>query len=234
MSSAVSGASEEPASGTESDATEAARTTGLTAGVAVLFLLLRLLAVSDWNWDTAAEVLETINLDDSISILFGTLFAVPVVAGILTAVLLPLAAVDVIRLWAESKWSLGKIVFVAVLAVAAGALTRTFGYWWLPLAILAVCIVIGLDEILRRRGRSRDFVLVAVRRVGTASVIAFLILAAIVRTPWTPEERIVAKSGDLTGYVLDTESGYLKVLESGDRKIRIVLTSNVVSRTPLP
>ena len=55
----------------EGEAEEVVRATGLTAAVLVLFLLLRLLAVSDWNWDTAAEVLETINVDDSISIMFG-------------------------------------------------------------------------------------------------------------------------------------------------------------------
>lgn len=217
----------------EGEAEEVVRATGLTAAVLVLFLLLRLLAVSDWNWDTAAEVLETINVDDSISIMFGTLFAEPWVTGIIIAVLLPLAVSDLIGLRAESKRSLGQVLLVAALTVSAFAIVKTFGYWWMPVGIVAIGAVIAFHELLKRQGRSRDMVLVAVGRVGTVALIALLALAAFVRTPWTPEERIVTKFGDIVGYVLDTEPGYLKVLTSEGREMVIVVSSDVESRTSL-
>ncbi len=211
----------------------AARITGLTAGVAGLFLLLRLLAVSAWDWETASEVLETINVDDSISILFGTLFAVPVVAGILVSVLLPLAAFDLIRLRARSGSVLGQMLLVVVLVVTAIALLKTFGYLWLPAATLIVFGLIAVHERVRRTPGERDILLIVVKRVGAMALVALLVLAAAVRTPWTPEEKITTKSGVMTGYVLSAEPGFLKVLTADTRELVIVPSGDVGSRTPL-
>ncbi|WP_433547770.1 hypothetical protein ACQPZG_23900 [Streptomyces sp. CA-294286] len=60
----------------------------LTTG-AFLFLLLRLFAVSDYQWHTAFAVLHTLDLEDSIGIVLGTVMADSVAAAVLLSVLLP-------------------------------------------------------------------------------------------------------------------------------------------------
>ncbi|MFF0742427.1 hypothetical protein ACFYVL_18705 [Streptomyces sp. NPDC004111] len=63
---------------------------GLTLTTAAfLFLLLRLFAVSGYQWHTAFAVLHTLDLEDSIGIVLGTVMADSVVAAVLLAVLLP-------------------------------------------------------------------------------------------------------------------------------------------------
>lgn len=51
------------------------RDVGLSAGAAVLFLLLRVMAVSHWDWSTAFALADVVDFGDAVTIIFGTLFA---------------------------------------------------------------------------------------------------------------------------------------------------------------
>ena len=59
-----------------------------TAGAATLFLLLRVLAVSEWNWNTAAIVAESFNFSDILPVAPGTMFARPMLTGAIIAMIL--------------------------------------------------------------------------------------------------------------------------------------------------
>jgi hypothetical protein len=211
------------------------RTIGLTAGVAGLFLLLRLFAVSNWDWHTAADVVESVDPDDAVSILFGTLVAIPTVTAALVAVLLPVAFFDLVRpRRAGPRWRWDRVMLVAALVVTCVALVKTFHDWWMPVAELAVSAVLVAEWVLWRHSRGRQVVRWVTHKIGAAALVAFLVLAAVVQTPWTPEERIVTRNGVLDGYVLKVESGYLKVLTAADRRFVIVNRSDVKSRRSLP
>ncbi len=65
--------------------------------------------------------------------------------------------------------------------------------------------------------------------VGWAVGIAVLLLAALVHTPWVPEEYIETVDGTVTGYVLSVDSGYLNVL-TAQREFVILISGDVLSR----
>src|SRR5690625_6636942 len=92
---------ENPANNPLQTASSLSRDAGITAAITVLFFLLRVLAVSQWNWHTAAEVAATVDFGDAASILLGTVFAEPVVTEILNIVLTPLIIVTLI--WPPTK-----------------------------------------------------------------------------------------------------------------------------------
>ncbi len=54
------------------------------------FLVLRIFAVSGYNWDTAFAVSTTLNLNDGVSLLFGSLMAGKLFTAGLLVVTLPL------------------------------------------------------------------------------------------------------------------------------------------------
>src|SRR5699024_4952957 len=66
------------------------------SAVADIFLLLRLMAVSHWNWKAVYQIDDIINFNDAISIVFGKLFADPMYSGLIIMVLLPLTILRVV------------------------------------------------------------------------------------------------------------------------------------------
>lgn len=213
------------------ESTGTAKVAGLTAGGAALFLLLRMFAVSNWDWHTAAEALGTIDFGNVIPVGFGTLIAAPAITAIIIVWLLPLAVLN--AFWPTrlgANYRLSQLMIAIALSVAFIALVKTFAWWWLVVAAVVVAGLVTVGRLLWRRGMGRTIVRGILHHAGITAVIAILILAAVVRTPWTPKEEITTTDGVVTGYVLKVESGYLQVLTSGDRKMEIVVGSDVVAR----
>ncbi|ALG05736.1 hypothetical protein [Kibdelosporangium phytohabitans] len=123
----------------------------------LLFLLLRLFAVSDYDWHTAFAVVNTLNPKDGIAIFVGTVMADSVVAGVVPAVLLPLSAAQLVRA-RESHGPQGTWLVVALLVAAAVAYTITNHAWWLPVSAVVITVVLGvLGGLVGWAGRSASW-----------------------------------------------------------------------------
>ncbi|MEV7196439.1 hypothetical protein AB0N81_32265 [Streptomyces sp. NPDC093510] len=90
---------------TETEAESESEADGHGAGLAVTtaaftFLLLRLFAVSGYDWHTAFAVLHTLDLDDTIGLVLGTVMADSFVSVLFLALLLPVA---VLRFFTEAR-----------------------------------------------------------------------------------------------------------------------------------
>ncbi|MDN5893696.1 MAG: hypothetical protein L0H93_06675 [Nocardioides sp.] len=191
------------------------------------FLLLRIFAVSGYDWDTAFLVSTTLGLDDGLALLFGSLMASYLLTAVLLVCVLPL-------LIAASVWGKGEqrrvVGLLAVLGtVALVALATSFDLWWLPLTTLAVFAMFLLVRRLSPANRLRRTVATALARVGLMTGLATLLVAAFVQTPWVPQEQIETTDGTVTGYVLSVDSGYLNVL-TDDHEFVILLSDDVLSR----
>lgn len=198
------------------------------AAWAFAFLVLRVFAVSGYDWDTAFLVSTTLSINDGVALLFGSFMAGHLVVGLLLVFVLPL-------LISTYLWSPHGRRAVVVLPAALGlvtlvAITVSFGNWWLPLATPAVLGVFVLIHRLPSESRWRRVAAVATARVGWAAGVIVLLVALFVQTPWVPRERIETTDGPVIGYVLSVDSGYLNVL-TGDHEFVILLSSNVISRT---
>ncbi|MCX5201311.1 hypothetical protein OG897_07565 [Streptomyces sp. NBC_00237] len=226
---------------------------GLTLTTAAfLFLLLRLFAVSGYQWHTAFAVLHTLDLDDSIGIVLGTVLADAAVAAVLLAVLLPAFLFRVVggfllsaRLREEGRtdprtgrWDLAGIGLLAIAVAGMTAYVLSFHRWWLLLVSLGVtALMVGLGALARRaHGQVGEASRWAGRHlmglVLGVAIVAMLLSAALVRTPWMPLERIEVKGlpKALHGYVLEAEPGFLKVLTEREREFLILRDGEVESR----
>ena len=90
---------------------------------------------------------------------------------------------------------------------------------WSATAVAVAVALAGLASTLARR------------RIGLVHLAgaAVLVIAAFIPTPWVPLERITTTSGEVQGYVLSVDSGYLNVLTE-DHEFRILLSGDVTSR----
>ncbi|MFV8132220.1 hypothetical protein [Streptomyces syringium] len=215
---------------------------------AVLFLVLRLFAVSGYDWHTAFAVLHTMDVDDSISIVMGTLMADPLAAALYLALLTPIA---VLWLWmslhearqpdagataksrrpARPGLKSGILLLLGAL-VPLSAYIWSFHAWWLLLTALAVGIALfAIGYGTKTDGRLQLLALGAGRRLGLLILVGWLVAAATVKTPWVPLERIDLRNGaHLRGYVLQAEPGFLKLLTEHHREFRILTDQEVTSR----
>nr|AFJ68083.1 hypothetical protein [Streptomyces nobilis] len=214
---------------------------------AILFLVLRLFAVSGYDWHTAFAVLHTMDVDDSVSIVMGTLMADPLAAAVYLALLTPLA---VLWLWLSLREARqldagdpaqgrptrpgpksGILLLLGAL-VPLGAYVWSFHAWWLPLTALAVGIVLfAIGRGTKADGRLQQLARWTGRRLGMLILVGWLLAAATVRTPWVPLERIDLRDGaHLRGYVLQAEPGFLKLLTEHRRDFRILTDQEVGSR----
>ncbi|MCU4295587.1 hypothetical protein D3I60_00565 [Brevibacterium permense] len=204
---------------------------GTTAGVATLFLLLRLMAVADWNWGTASSIAETLDFSDALPIVLGTLFAEPTLTGILLAVLLPLAFIELI--WPAVDLGRGRtlseLLFPAALLAASVTWLLSFRSLWFVVGALGVGILVVLLRLLWREGVGHDLVGRLLRRLGIASVVGFLVLAVFVDTPWMAHEEITVDGQTHTGYVLTAEAGFIRVL-TDEREVLIISSSAITGR----
>lgn len=207
---------------------------GATAGVAALFLVLRLLAVSDWDWSTTAAVADTVDFSDVIPIVLGTLLAEPGLTGILLAVMLPVTVGALI--WPSratgGNRTLTGMILPAVLVAATVTWMNTYRQWWLPVVAVLIGVVFVVLRLAVHHGIAHDVSVTLTRRIGVVGVIGVLVMATVVSTPWMEHERFTTADGTMTGYVLNVESGYVRVLTE-DRDVVILDSDEIRKRTIL-
>ncbi len=210
--------------------TGAPRVAVTSAGVAAVFLLLRILAVSHWDWHTAFAVTHTVEFDDAIGIVFGTLMANAAFTSILLMGILPMAVLALVRPIDDVRSHPATLLFVLALLAAYVSLLISFGYWWLLAGSLLITAGLVVARYVWRRGIAHQVVQAVLHSVALIAVLGFLVLAGLVNTPWMPLERIETRSGELTGYVLVAEPGFVKVLTDDQRRFLILRDDEVISR----
>lgn len=82
-----------------------------------------------------------------------------------------------------------------------------------------------------RTGRRRAFITTVLRATGVLSVACALVLSIVVDTPWMLREQITTADKTIDGYVLETPSGFLKVLNEEPRQVEIIPSDEVTGRT---
>ncbi|WP_367131384.1 hypothetical protein [Saccharothrix sp. HUAS TT1] len=192
-------------------------------GAAVLFVLLRLLAVSHYDWHTAFALLHTLDLEDAPGLFLGTFMADVGISSALLVVMVPLTV-----FYAVGRRSRAAPLGVAVLVAFLVAHVLSYHRWWVPVGAVVLTVVLVLVERARRLHAQIDFVL---RRFGYVVGAVALAVAAVVATPWVPLERIETVDGVVEAYVMETSPGFLKVL--GAREFRILRAEDVRSRVEL-
>lgn len=194
---------------------------------AFAFVLLRIFAVSGYDWDTAFNVSTTLNISDGLNLIFGSLMGGHVLVEILLAILLPLLVADF--LW--SPWGRRPLVVLpgVVGAVILVAITVSYRNWWLLAAAAAVFGVFAVLHALPDGFPLRRALMLAMRRVGLVSGVGVLIAAAFITVPWVPEEHLQTTDGPLDAYVLSIDSGYLNLLTT-DHEFLILQRDEVLSR----
>ena len=191
------------------------------------FLLLRIFAVSGYDWDTAFLVSTTLGLDDGVVLLFGSLMANYLLTAVLLACLLPLLVAAAI--WGDPRYRVVKTALAALGLVLVASLTVSHRLWWLPVSTLVLLGCFALVRRLPPANRVRRTLMSALARIGLMVGAATLLVAVFVQTPWLPQERIGTTQGTITGYVLSVDSGYLNVL-TDDQEFVILLSEDVLWR----
>ncbi len=201
-------------------------------GAGALFLLLRLFAVVDYQWDVAFAVSETIGVDDVPSLLFGTMLAERLSNGVFIALLFPLAMGHQARLgWIPRRDTSGNFAFIVILFMLLVSLWISFGQIWLPVVsfVLTASVLVLFYGPLDTPEKVLRFLSSHIWRISLAII---FVLAALVRAPWVPLEEIELSDGSvMEGYVVATPSGYLKVLTESDRELEILIAADVEERT---
>ncbi|HEY1177836.1 MAG TPA: hypothetical protein VGF17_16900 [Phytomonospora sp.] len=217
--------------GAEKESGTATWHTGLSfTGAAVLFLVLRLFAVTGYDWDTAFAVADAVDIGDAPSVVIGTFMADPLLTAALLALLVPLSLVHLARLGRPRWENAGNQVLLVVELVLLAALVFGLRMWWAGAVAVGLTALLAFLVLGGRRGRHHKVALWLVRRVGPAAGVAVLVMAAFVQTPWAPRERIETTSGPVTGYVLEVEPGFLRVLTEGERRFITIDTADVTAR----
>ncbi|GIG63947.1 hypothetical protein Pen01_02420 [Phytomonospora endophytica] len=217
--------------GTERETGTTGWQTGLSlTGAAVLFLVLRLFAVTGYDWDTAFAVADAVDIGDAPSVVIGTFMADPEITAALLMLLVPLSLVHLARLGRPRWENAGNQVLLVVELVLLAALVLGLRMWWAGAVAAGLTALLGMLVLGGRKGRHHRLALWSVRRVGPAAGVAVLVMAAVVQTPWVPRERIETTSGPVTGYVLEVEPGFLRVLTGGERRFVTIDTADVTGR----
>jgi len=191
-------------------------------GAAVLFVLLRLLAVSHYDWHTAFALLHTLELDDAPGLFLGTFMADDRISAVLLMIVTPATLFFFIRTRKDpERASTTALLTLIVLVALMVSHTLTYHRWWLAPAAVAI----GAAMILAIRNARWLLHWFAWLLAGTA-----LAVAAIVSTPWVPKEKI---NDAEEVYVFETSPGYLKVLKAQDREFAILRTEDVEKRVEL-
>ncbi len=191
------------------------------------FVILRVFAVSGYQWDTAFVVSTTLSLSDGLALLFGSLLAGYQLTAVLLMWVLPLLVAEFV--WGPRGRRPAVMLPASLGLVTLVALTMSFHLWWLP---VSTCAVLGLFALTRRlpaKSLARRAPTWAMAKVSVVAGVAVLLIAAFDQTPWVPLERIETTSGTIPGYVLSVDSGFLNVLTE-DHQFVIVVSGDVLSR----
>ncbi len=197
------------------------------AAWAFVFLILRVFAVSGYDWRTAFAVSTTLGLDDGLGLVFGSLMAGHLLTSLLLMSVVPLLVAA--YLWGPSEHRPVVMLLSTLALVVLAALTATFHTWWLPVGTAVLLGVFWLVRRLPGQSRLRRLSMAALPQVGWIAGVAVLLVAAFVQTPWVPMERIETIDGTFNGYVLSVDSGFLNVL-TDDQQFVIVISGDVLSR----
>lgn len=204
---------------------------GISVGILAVLVLLRVVAVSGWSWHTAAAVAETIEISDVATIGLGTVFEQPILTGLVVAIALPLTIVILARRLREDTESAVVPALLIVAEVVTGlTLVISQGQWWVPViaVVMLTGLIVGESAVEQHVWRPRIRLTVQVLLV--VAVATSLLLAAVVPTPWVPRERIVTTDDTFEGYVLETQAGFLKVLNREKHELLILPVTDVESR----
>ena len=205
---------------------------GATAAIAVLFLILRLLAVARWDWHTVAAIADTFDFADAFPIAFGTVVAHPVVTSVFVAVMLPLFVMRL--LWPSDRHrgqiSVSTVLATVVLATIAVSTTVSFGHWWTVIGAAVIGAVLIATRLVWRHGLIHDVIARATRRAWLIAAVAILGITAVNDVPWVGLEHIETRTGTLDGYVLEAEPGFLHVLTEEHHRVVIIPSSDVLGR----
>ncbi|MFD3509931.1 hypothetical protein [Nocardia sp. NPDC058666] len=210
---------------------------GLSATmVGAVFLLLRMFAISDYEWDSAFALADILSLEDVVGMVLGTLMADPVLGGAAIAVLWPAAIVTRIRMGRPTWDNAGNLAWLIIVTLFAVSLLLSFHMWWV--LVLTLVIVAVVTFLLRAGAHGQDRWGAAVAHwyiAGTVVLITVigLVFAAVLRVPWAPLERIETKKGPVVGYVMRVSPGYLDVLVEKGRDMIVVDTDEVTAREEL-
>ncbi len=218
-----------PADSPQSDKARGARALGAAhvAAWGFVFVILRIFAVSGYDWQTAFGVSTTLGLDDGLGLLFGSLMSGHLLTAGLLAIVLPLLIAA--YLWGPRDHRPVVMLLATLGSVTLVGLVVSFHSWWLP---VAAGVVLGVLALIRRLPAQNPFSRAAAGamvRVGWVAGVAVLLVAAFVQTPWVPQEQIETTDGTVTAYVLSVDSGYLNVL-TDEHDFLIILSTEVLSR----
>lgn len=207
---------------------------GITVGLVAMILVLRLFAVSDWEWGVAASLSESFSIDDALSIVLGTLFERPQLSGVILSVALPFALFREywLRKHGLTKTRANNWFTIVILIAVSYVLLRTFHMWWTAAISLALLVLLFAAGPISKRFNLHVSLAKVGTHVGILVGVALLVIASAIDTPWVENERIETTSGVVEGYVLDASPGFLKVM-TDDREILILTDSEVTSRTIL-
>lgn len=220
--------SQETAETPDEDTPHKPWSTGVSSTVWVFaFLILRIFAVSEYNWETAFLVSTTLSLNDGLAILFGSLMAGHLLVAIFLVFLAPLLVAALV--WEPKARRLVMLVAATVALVILVTITASFHTWWLPLAAVVVFVSFGLIRRLPRDNPIRQVWWAIVARASGVAAAAALVIAAFLTTPWVPHEVIETTDGTINGHVMSVDSGYLNVL-TDEHEFVILLSSDVISR----
>ncbi len=192
-----------------------------------IFLVLRIMAVSGYGWNTAFLVSTTLSVSDSLALLVGTLMAGYLLVAILLIGVLPLLVAT--YLWSARKHQAVVLLSIILSTVTLVALTSSFDLWWLPLAAAVLFGMFALIRILPKESRVRRAFSRAMASVGWVAGVSVLLIAALVQTPWVPQETIETTDGTVVGYVLSVDPGFLNVLTE-DHQFVILNSDDVLTR----
>lgn len=204
---------------------------GITAGLITLFLFIRLLAVSGWEWTTAADIADSFNFDDAVPIMFGTLFELPEVTGVIISVLLPLAIFRVYLNWTKGNIiaKAKNLFIIGTLLVTLLVLIHSYQMWWPLVASAALMVILIVVNRVWASGRAHELLTDLGKHTGLLFLGSLLLLALVVDTPWMPREEITTEQGVIHGHVLEASPGFLKVL-TDEKEVLILTDSEIVKR----
>ncbi|GAA1457871.1 hypothetical protein GCM10009603_09570 [Nocardiopsis exhalans] len=199
------------------------------AGAAFAFILLRLMAVTHYDWRTAFGLADAIDFGDAITIAVGTFLGAGTITVWLLALFVPLSAAGHLRHLREGNRSPGSLVVVVAMAVVFAAAVLSFSAWATLAAALVWFALLVAVEL--RGGPTRALLRRITACAGTLALTAVLLGAALIDEVWVPEERIELQDEVVHAYVVQNGSQFLTVLTTDTRQKRILLSRDVTSRT---
>ena len=215
------------------DPTPSSMTTllGAGAGVAVLFLVLRVLAVAHWDWNVAGHIFDAFDFGGAVGVAVGTLFADANLAAFVISIITPVSLLAMVHA-VRQRTSMLAALATSVLSVSMLlSLGFTAGAWWGILVAVTLSVALFLLGQLRRAGRLHAGIEWITRRLGITVLVGLFVLVIGVQEPWASAELITMTDGTTRElYVLsESPSGMHVLVPGGD--VEVLMNSDVISRT---